>query len=119
VTTGTSDYLHQSGAARTDDEGAVDVPEHQDASEDEAANAEPVADDAVRWTLPRVGQKVSTVRGYAWDARGNHVSAQDKADLDWFLTARYTTQSWKPTPLVYVVLPQPPAQAMMNINGLQ
>ncbi len=50
---------------------------------------------------------------------GNHVSAQDKADLDWFLTARYTTQSWKPTPLVYVVLPQPPAQAMMNINGLQ
>ena len=45
--------------------------------------------------------------------------ARNKADLDWFLTARYTTQSWKPTPLVYVVLPQPPAQAMMNISGVQ
>ena len=33
------------------------------------------------------------------------------------LTARYTTQSLKPTPLVYVVLPQPPAQTVTRVTG--
>ena len=39
--------------ARTNDESAVDIPEHEDAGEGEAADAEPVAYHAVRRALQR------------------------------------------------------------------
>ena len=37
--------------ARTDDEGTIDVPQHEDAGKDEAADAEPVAHHTVRRAL--------------------------------------------------------------------
>ncbi len=51
--------------ARTNDEGAVAIPQHEDASEDEAADAEPVAHHTVRRALPLATSGSCMVRGFS------------------------------------------------------